>query len=198
MRITAEAKIATEQRILESAAKLFTTGGWENTTTREIAAAAGIATGTLFNYFQCKEAIAACLISVALTRAQQEFERRARDQESLEEDLFSFIWTGLKRLRGYRKFLSPAAETIFSPLARLSPEHAGDSIRISHLEAVERIISGHGIAAPLSAVTMQLYWTLYLGVFACWAADTSPNQEDTLAILDQSLKLFIASLRREK
>jgi Tetracyclin repressor-like, C-terminal domain len=41
---------------------------------------------------------------------------------------------------------------------------------------------------------MQLYWTLYLGVLAYWAADASPNQEDTLALLDQSLKLFVASL----
>jgi AcrR family transcriptional regulator len=198
MRITAEAKIATGQRILETAARLFTTAGWESTTTREIAAAAGIATGTLFNYFQCKEAIAATLISEELAQARQEFEDRPRDQESLEEDLFSFIWTGLKRLRGYRKFLPPAAETIFSPLAQFSPERAGDSIRVNHLEAVERIVSGHGIAGPLPAVTMQLYWTLYLGVFAYWAADASPNQEDTLALLDQSLKLFIASLRREK
>lgn len=198
MRITAEAKIATEQRILETAAQLFTTAGWESTTTREIAAAAGIATGTLFNYFQCKEAIAASLISEALTQAQQEFERRPREQESLEEDLFRFIWTGLKRLRGYRKFLSPAAETVFSPLAQSSPKHAGDAIRVGNLEAVERIVSGHGIAGPLPAVTMQLYWTLYLGVFAYWAADESANQEDTLALLDQSLKLFVASLRKEK
>jgi AcrR family transcriptional regulator len=198
MRITAEAKIATEQRILDAATRLFTTAGWEGTTTRAIAAEAGIATGTLFNYFQSKEAIAASLISEALIQAQQEFERRPRDQESLEEDLFSFIWTGLKRLRNYRKFLSPAAETIFSPLARFSPERAGDSIRVSHLEGVERILSGHRIAGPRTAVTMQLYWTLYLGVFAYWAADASPHQEDTLALLDQSLKLFIASLKREE
>jgi hypothetical protein len=44
-------------------------------------------------------------------------------------------------------------------------------------------------------VTVQLYWTLYLGVFAYRAADDSPGQEDTLALLDQSLKLFAASLR---
>jgi AcrR family transcriptional regulator len=197
MRITAKAKIATEQRILEAAARLFITAGWEGTTTREIASAAGIATGTLFNYFQCKEAIAASLISDALTQAQDEFQSRPADHETLEEDLFTFIWTGLKRLRDYRKFLSPAAETIFSPLAQSSRERTGDAIRVSHLEDVERIIAGHGIG-PLSAVALQLYWTLYLGVFAYWAHDASPNQEDTLALLDQSLNLFIASLRREK
>jgi AcrR family transcriptional regulator len=194
MRITAETKIATGQRILHTAARLFSAAGWDNTTTREIAAAAGIATGTLFNYFQSKEAIAATLISEALEQAQEEFEGRPRDLEPLEEALFSFIWTGFKRLRGYRKFLSPAAETIFSPLAQYSPERPGDSIRVSHLEAVERIISGHSITGPLPVVTLQLYWTLYLGVFGYWAADPSPNQEDTLALLDQSLNLFIASL----
>ena len=56
------------------------------------------------------------------------------------------------------------------------------------------MVTAHGFPAPLAAVTMQLYWTLYLGVFAYWAADDSPGQEDTLALLDQSLKLFVASL----
>jgi AcrR family transcriptional regulator len=198
MRITAEAKVATEQRILEAAARLFSSAGWEGATTRDIAAAAGIATGTLFNYFQCKEAIAAKLISDALDQARQEFDSRPREEESLEEKLFSLIWSGLKSLRGYRHFLAPAAETIFSPLAQYAPERTGDAIRVSHLETVERIVTQHGIAGPLPAVTLQLYWTLYLGVFAWWTADASPNQEDTLALLDQSLKLFTASLRRDK
>ena len=54
--------------------------------------------------------------------------------------------------------------------------------------------AAHGYAIPMSTLTVQLYWTLYLGVFSFWAADESPHQEDTLALLDQSLKLFVASL----
>ncbi len=197
MRITQEAKLATEQRILEAAARLFRSSGWENTTTREIATAAGIATGTLFNYFPCKEAIAAALMSDALEKTEQEFSARPLDEALLEEDLFTLIWTGLKGLRPHRSFLALAAETVFSPLARSSPDRTGDTIRVRHLEMVEQIIGAHGGNGPLRAVTMQLYWTLYLGVFAYWAADESPNQEDTLALLDQSLKLFIASLDRK-
>jgi hypothetical protein len=79
-------------------------------------------------------------------------------------------------------------------LARSSPGSPGDAIRIDHLEQVEEIVSSHGYPGPRSAVAVQLYWTLYLGVFAFWAADDSPGQEDTLALLDQSLKLFVASL----
>ena len=191
MRITAEARNATRERIIKVAAKLFAKKGWDNTTTRGIAAAAGIANGTLFNYFDSKEAIVAELISEALAQAQQEILKR--DDETLEEELFTFIWTELSSLREYRKFLAQAAETILSPLRRYTQESAGESIRTNHLEAVEQILAAHRRAVP-SVVTMQLYWTLYLGVFAHWATDDSPKQEDTLALLDQSLKLFVASL----
>jgi len=198
MRITQEAKAATAERILDSAARLFQASGWEATTTREIAAAAGIAAGTLFNYFPSKEAIAARLISVALEEAEQEFESRPAGDASPEEDLFRFIWTGFKHLRRYRNFLAPAAEIVFSPLARSSPDRSGDAIRVRHLEMVGRVLAAHGGTGALRAVAMQLYWTLYLGVLAYWAADASPWQEDTLALLDHSLKLFLASLDRKE
>jgi AcrR family transcriptional regulator len=193
MRITAEAKTATRERIIKVAAKLFTKEGYESTTTRDIASASGIAAGTLFNYFESKEAIVAVLISEALTRAEQAIDQR--DGETLEEELFTFIWTELSTLRVYRKFLAQAAESILSPLRRHSRESAGETIRTNHLEGVEQILLSHGIASP-SAVSMQLYWTLYLGVFAYWATDNSPKQEDTMALLDQSLRLFATALPR--
>jgi AcrR family transcriptional regulator len=198
MRITAQAKVATRERIVDAAVRLFVSQGWEGTTTRDLATAAGIATGTLFNYFQSKEAVAAALISEALAGAQGEFEANRDTGRSFEEDLFALVWTGLKRLRKLRGIVASALDTILSPLARSSPQSAGDSIRVNHLEAMEQIVLAHGVPGPLAAVKMQLYWTLYLGVLAYWAADESPHQEDTLALLDQSTRLFAASLTGEK
>lgn len=198
MRVTAEAKSDTRRRILQAATDLFVRDGWQNATTRGIAVAAGIATGTLFNYFPTKEAIAASLIVEALEHGEEEFRAGSGEGNSLEADLFSFIWSGLRRLRKFRRFLAPAADTIFSPLARQSADSPGDAIRVGHLERVAGIVAAHGFPASQPAVTMQLYWTLYLGVFAYWAADDSPDQEDTLALLDQSLKLFVASLNISK
>lgn len=194
MRITAEAKTETRERILRAAASLFKRNGWQETTTRGIAVAAGIATGTLFNYFATKESIAADLIATALRRAGEAFSADCAEERSLEADLFAFIWSGFLNLREFREFLAAASETIFSPLVRSSPDSPGDAIRVDHLEQVEAIVSAHGFPGPRSAVAVQLYWTLYLGVFAFWAADNSPGQEDTLALLDQSLKLFVTSL----
>ena len=194
MRITEEAKNETRQRILQAATSLFKSEGWQKTTTRGIAIAAEIATGTLFNYFPTKEAIAAALIAEALKRASEEFPARQTGENLLEADLFTFIWSGLRNLREFRKFLAPACETIFSPLARPSPGSPGDAIRVDHLQMVDEIVTNHGFPGPRSAVAVQLYWTLYLGVLAFWAADDSPGQEDTLALLDQSLRLFVLSL----
>lgn len=47
----------TKTRILKSAEQLFAQHGYEATTTRELAQAAGIAEGTLFRYFPTKKAI---------------------------------------------------------------------------------------------------------------------------------------------
>src|SRR5690348_11986203 len=69
MRVTAQTKAATRQRILDTARRLFTDRGYDATATRDIARAAGIASGTLFNYFPTKEAIVACLAREAITRS---------------------------------------------------------------------------------------------------------------------------------
>ena len=61
MRITAKAKQETEQTIRSVARKLFIRNGLERTSTRDIATAAGIAVGTLFNYFPSKEALAVAI-----------------------------------------------------------------------------------------------------------------------------------------
>jgi AcrR family transcriptional regulator len=175
-------------------ADLLLAQGWENVTTRDITAAAGIANGTLFNYFSSKEAIAASIVSEALETAERDFDRRRTGDESLDEDLFAFEWASLKRLRQFRKFLAPAVAAIFSPLAQPVREDPGAEIRARHLHMVQKVLASHGVSQPLPAVLLQLYWTLHIGAFAFWANDASPHQEDTLALLDRSLKLFAASL----
>ena len=65
---------------------------------------------------------------------------------------------------------------------------------VRHLESVARIARAHGVA-EISAVALQVYWSLYTGVLAYWAADKSPKQEDTLALLDNSFFMFSAWLQ---
>jgi AcrR family transcriptional regulator len=193
MRVTAEIKEATRQRILHAAQQHFARHGFEATTTRDLAAAAEIATGTLFNYFPTKEAIALCLVEQACAEANIAFIRAADEPLSFEEELFAYVAANLRKLKPLRKYLPSVLETSLSPLVTVQADGA-TSLRASHLERVGQIAARHGQAQALNAVAQHLYWTLFTGVLAFWAADRSPKQEDTLALLDQSLAMFVGWL----
>ena len=66
-----------------------------------------------------------------------------------------------------------------------------------YMEHVSELITHHGPngGQPPTVITLHLYWTLLLGVLSYWAQDSSPQQEDTLVLLDQSLRMFVHSLR---
>jgi AcrR family transcriptional regulator len=195
MRITAEEKKLTRQRILEAAASLFRTRGYEPTTTRDIADGAQIATGTLFNYFPTKEAIIAVLAEEALAKAHAAFDGKIVEG-ALAEQLFAYVAAELRHLKPLRKFITPLLETSLSPLIASQRDELNRSLRADHLATVAAIAREHGVA-DLSPVALQVYWSLYIGVLAFWAGDRSPKQEDTLALLDQSLAMFVGWLRNE-
>jgi AcrR family transcriptional regulator len=192
MRITNDARQATRRRILDAARRLFGRDGFDGAATRDLAQEAGIAAGTLFNYFPTKEAIALSLAAEALGEARDGYDRKRRGDEPLEEDLFAFLAAGLRCLKPLRGCLRPVVERAFSPLAAADAGQ-GEALRTDHLETVGAILARHGQAEP-SFVTMHLYWTLFTGVLAFWLDDASPHQEDTLAVLDQALKMFVRAL----
>jgi len=194
MRVTAETKAATRQRILEAARQLFASNGFDAATTRDLADVAGIASGTLFNYFPTKEAILASLAAEAAFSAHDEFEKGGQ-AESFEEDLFAFAAAGLRKLKPLRKHLAVLLETALSPLAA-SGHDENESLCVAHLEAVTRLAKKHHLG-ELTPVALQLYWTLYTGVLMFWSSDRSSKQEDTLALLDHSLAMFVGWLQRE-
>jgi AcrR family transcriptional regulator len=108
MRVTAETKTATRQRILVAAQKLFAEQGFAPATTRDIARAAEIAAGTLFNYFPTKESIALCLVTEAHAQAVVQFQarlsRESSEPLSLEEELFAHVAAALRKLKPFRKY----------------------------------------------------------------------------------------------
>ena len=193
MRVSAQTKVATRKRILQVARGLFAAKGYDVTTTRDIAEAAEIASGTLFNYFTTKDGILTSLASEALSDALAEAGPGAPADRTLDEDLFALIALGLRKLTPLRKHLPVLIETSLSPLA-IAPHEESSLLRTGQLEAVLALAAKHG-HGPLSSTALQLYWTLYTGVLVFWANDRSPKQEDTLALIDDSLSMFVGWLR---
>ncbi|MBT8485835.1 MAG: TetR/AcrR family transcriptional regulator [Phycisphaerales bacterium] len=186
MRITAEAKQRTRERLLEAGRSLFSARGVDGTTARELAAAAGVAAGTIFNYFPSKEALAAEIVAEATEGARETLVARLRSRPagSLAETLFGLIAAELRALDRYRRF---AAEVIASGTN-------ADAMRRAHLATMADMLATHGHADEATPVGTELYWTLYVGVLTFWARDESRRQSETLALLDEAMQLFARGL----
>jgi AcrR family transcriptional regulator len=175
---------------------LFAERGFEATTTRDIAHCAGIASGTLFNYFTTKEAIVTCMAVESLGSTLEDAGQPAHAATTFEEALFALIVTCLRKWKPLRKYLPALLTTSLSPLAEAADQQ-GPSLRLEHLEAVSQLARKFGYR-ELSPVALQLYWTLYIGVLVFWARDKSPKQEDTLALVDESLNMFVDWLQDDE
>ena len=196
MRVTQQTKLRTRERIVDAARKLFDDKGFQQTTTRDIALEAKIASGTLFNYFQSKEALARTILGDALEHAETDFQAKRWGGESLAELLFALTASVLRSLRPYRRFASQVLETQPGPSSMPNARTEPDETLRNYMEHVSELITQHGSTTgqPPTAITLHLYWTLFLGVLSYWAQDPSPQQEETLVLLDQSLRMFAHSL----
>lgn len=194
MRITEQAKQENRAAILAAAAELFAEKGFENTTTRDIAQRAGLAAGTMFNYFTSKETMAMSMVNEALLAGIEDYRAWRCGEEELLEELFLFISCGLRRLRPMHASIGPVLEKSLSPFQKKTICTEGSSAREAHLAAVREIITAHGHLPAPDFLAVHIYWSLYLGILAFWSRDESPHQDATKAVIDYSLTLFVNML----
>ena len=84
------------ERFLRAALKLFAVNGVQNTSTAEIARAAGTASGTLFLYFPTKQALIDEL-AILISREEAGHIYRQLDRSMKARDAFQTIWSGSVR-----------------------------------------------------------------------------------------------------
>ena len=84
---------ARREQILEAATRVFAEKGFRRATTREVAREAGVSEGTIYNYFEDKDALL-----MAIMDGLNETERRAEDfEEGLATDFGGFVQAYLHR-----------------------------------------------------------------------------------------------------
>ena len=116
-----ENKEKTRRAILAAALKLFSEKGFYRTTTREIARKAGIAEGTLFNYFETKEDLALYFFEEEQAEIIEWYNHdRAIQRAALTEKLFAIIQRMLDRLAPYEEFIGAVYLRALTPASKLS------------------------------------------------------------------------------
>ncbi len=187
-------KEQTKERILKAALDLFQKKGFYKTTTKEISKKAKIAEGTLFNYFKTKEDLALYFFEIEI---QDCIDWYAQDEyiqgTPLPEKLFALTQHSLDRLAPYEEFIGAVYLRALQPRSKLNPLSLDiQELRVKELKFIREILSEAEENEEIPSLGDFGAYALglgYAGILTYWLNDDSEGKEDTLALLDRSLKI---------
>src|SRR5947207_11056152 len=199
----AQNKAAIRKRIVTAALSLFQTKGFDATTTRAIARKAGIAEGTVFNYFRTKEDIALHFFEQEVDQAIASVRDNPRLRKApLEEKLFALVHSQLEFLAPYERFIGAAFIHALKPASPLGIfSHRAQELRHRYVGFVQALIDESlpkHPPSPLPFLPPAPFWIYYLGALLYWLHDSSPGKQHTLAFLDRSLSIGVSVLKQGK
>ena len=199
MKTTRQQQDATRRQIVASAVDLMTRQGFDGTTMKDIARAAGIGDATIYKYFPTKDRIVlGYLDDVAHQALAETLQTPGFAGYALQEKLQRLTDAVLERLLADREFVAQVRGLARrSPLSMLAePLAARQSLReavASFLEAAEA--SGEIEPCDFKGMAGGLYTDYLAGVVAYWLADTSDEFADTTQLVDLSLGVLVQALR---
>ena len=187
----------TRARILAAALDLFHSQGFEATTMRQVAAAAGMAIGATYYYFDSKDAIVLAYYHQAQQDMEPLLDRALAETKDLKERLRRLLDVKLAYFAPSRDLLG-ALSAHANPAHPLSPFSAQTrDIRDEDVRFFDRALSESrtAVADDLKPYLPRLLWMYQMGLILFWTFDRSPGQRKTLALIDQSLQIVVRLIK---
>jgi AcrR family transcriptional regulator len=190
-----------KKAILKAALGLFSTRGFYNTTTRQISRKAGIAEGTLFNYFRTKEDLALYFFEHEIETLIDWYTREKRLRRAgLPEKLFAIIHHHLEWIAPYEEFIGAVYLRALQPVSKLNPLSLDtQQLSLRYLRFIRDILAEAASRKEIPNVGdigAYVFALFHMAIITYWLHDISPNKENTLALLDRSLKIATNVLRK--
>jgi AcrR family transcriptional regulator len=189
----------TERRILDAALEMFRAKGFEEATMRDIASAAGVATGAAYYYYPSKDAIVLAFYQRSCTEMQGRIEEAlAAEKGSLDERLKTLIGVKLAYFAPHRKVLRALLKNGADPAHPLSPFAENNKpIRDIDVAWFQKILAGSGARVPndLDPYMPEVLWMFQMGVIYFWITDDSAGQQRTARLLTLGSKTVATLLK---
>lgn len=182
----------TRQRIVETALELFRQNGYDGTTMRAIASAAGVSLGNAYYYFPSKEN----LIQGFYDQMQSEHEVASEPilaaETDLELRLLGVLRTRVDTLAPYKEFAGKFFRNASDPSSPLSPFSAESSAaRDSAIAIYAEVLRGTKVADVLRDDLPELLWLYSMGIVLFWVYDSSTGCARTYALVERSVPLVV-------
>lgn len=189
----------TERKILDAALNMFQTKGFEEATMRDIAIAAGVATGAAYYYYPSKDAIVLAFYERSCVEMQSRIEDAvAQSACKLEDRLKALIGAKLEYFAPYRGVLRALLKNGADPAHPLSPfSQNNKSIRERDIGGFQKMLSECRVRVPqdLEPHLPDLLWMFQMGVIYFWITDDSHGQQRTHRLLALGAKIVTSLLK---
>ncbi|WP_290862356.1 TetR/AcrR family transcriptional regulator [Hamadaea sp.] len=180
----------TRRLIVATAIRLFAENGYEKTTMRAIASAAGLSVGNAYYYFSSKEALVQEFYLELQREHSAAVEPILATGGAFGRQLLGVLESGMQVWGPHHQFAGKfigLAAVPGSPVSPFSPE-SEESRKIS-LDIFQRLVDGTTtkMDPALRAELPELLWLLQLGVVVYWVHDESPEQTKTHKIIQRGV-----------
>jgi len=184
----------TNERIVDAALTLFREQGFEETTMRDIAAAAGVATGAAYYYFRSKEELVMAFYARTAEEARTLLPPALERSKDLRKRLRAVIDMKFEQFAQHRRLLIAIVRIGIDPLHPLSP--FGQETRAMREESIDTFrtaIVGSTTKIPkdIHDDLPTLLWMYQMALILFWMFDQSKGQRRTRLLLDGTLDLMV-------
>jgi AcrR family transcriptional regulator len=187
----------TRRRILAAALSVFRERGFYAATMREIAAAAGVAVGAAYYYFESKDALVMAFYAQAQNEMAPQLQAVLSEARTLEQRLRGIIGQKLAYFAPHRTLVSALTSHI-DPEHPLSPFSAATAhIRDRDIAFFEQAAKESRLRIPglILPYLPRLLWLYQMGLLLFWIYDHSPAQERTGVLFDRTLKMMTVAFK---
>jgi len=186
----------TATRILNAALELFRTKGFDRATMREIAAAAGVATGAAYHHFASKDAMVLAFYQRSCDEMQPLLEAALDDTRGLDQRLSALIRTKLEYFAPNRAVLKALLKNGADPQHPLSPFSTETrAVRDVDIAWFGRVLADVSAPRDLAPHLPDVLWLFQMGVIYFWITDPSPGQRRTASLLETAVKVVVLLIR---
>lgn len=188
----------TRNRILDAALRLFQRKGFDETTMRDVAAEAGVATGAAYYYYRSKQDLVMAFYLRTDEESREIFAEVIASTRSLRKRIRGIIDAKFAQFAEHRGLLTALLKAGVDPRDPLSP--FGDETRQVRDDSIAwfaRALEGSDTAVPKDVAPHlpRLLWLYHMGLIYFWIVDDSPGQVKTARLVDGTLDLILQLLR---
>jgi AcrR family transcriptional regulator len=188
----------TRERLLEVALAQFNANGFNQTSMRDLAAAADLSLGAFYYHFKNKEELVQVYYEGTLERFARGSKKIFSESKKFEERLIKTIQFRIKSFQENRDLLVALSRAAVDPRSDLSPFGARQkTIRDQTIAVFSEMIEGSDLKfnKRLQPVLPMLLWMYMMGIIFFWVYDESVNQKKTFQIIEQLTPLICRLIR---